>query len=70
MTARWLDMDAAADHLGVSRRWLERRVAERSVPHHRLGRLVRFTPSDLADIERGAAQTPMNVTRLRRAASP
>lgn len=40
----------AAKRLGVTTRWLEDQVQQRRVPHHRLGRQVRFTMSDITTI--------------------
>ena len=46
------DYDEAAARLHVKRSWLEAAVQRGEVPHRRLGRLVRFTPDDLAEIIR------------------
>lgn len=43
-------MEIAANRLGVSYDWLSERVRARSVPHRRLGRLVKFTDADLEAI--------------------
>ncbi|WP_410055474.1 helix-turn-helix domain-containing protein [Phycicoccus sp. M110.8] len=40
--------------LGVTQRWLEDQVQRRRVPHHRLGRQVRFSASDIEEIEKDA----------------
>lgn len=41
----------AAARLGVSERWLERRVADRSIPFRRLSpRVTRFSTADLEEI--------------------
>jgi excisionase family DNA binding protein len=45
-----LDYKAAARALGVSKTWLERRVARDSIPHLKVGRSVRFTGADIESI--------------------
>ena len=47
MTSRLLDVDAAAEYLSVTPRFIRRLVAERRVPFVKLGRHLRFDPSDL-----------------------
>jgi excisionase family DNA binding protein len=42
-----LDVNTAADYLGVSERFIRRLVAERRIPYHKLGRFVRIAQSDL-----------------------
>lgn len=44
--------DEVAKLLGVSKKWVQRRVQSGAMPHRRLGRLVRFYPEDLVEIER------------------
>lgn len=56
---RWLTTPQLADHLGVSVRWIKTQLARRAIPHHRLGRNVRFTPTDVARIEAATAQQPL-----------
>jgi excisionase family DNA binding protein len=51
-----LDYQQAADHLGVTKKWLQRAVQQRRIPHHRLGHYVRFTPDDLNEIVEAARQ--------------
>jgi excisionase family DNA binding protein len=58
------DYAEAARQLNVKRSWLETAVQQRKVPHHRLGRLVRFTTGDLAEILATTGQPA--VTRRRR----
>ena len=43
-----LDVEGAAQRLGVSTRWVRRAVAERRVPFVKVGRYVRFRDGDLA----------------------
>lgn len=47
MTSRLLDVDAAAQYLSVTPRFIRRLVAERRVPFVKLGRHLRFDPADL-----------------------
>lgn len=47
MSGKYLSYEDAAEHLGVSRRFLEKLVAERRIPYLRLGGKVRFLVEDL-----------------------
>lgn len=42
-----LDIQGAAGLLGVSVRWVRRRVFEATIPHYKLGGLLRFKASEL-----------------------
>jgi hypothetical protein len=53
-----LDFAAAAARLGVTQSWLERQATARTVPHRRLGRVIRFSEDDLAAIVAAHAVTP------------
>lgn len=44
---RLLDIEQAAEYLGVTERWVRRAIADRRIPFSRVGRLVRFDPRDL-----------------------
>jgi len=44
---RLLDVDAAAAHLGVNRRYVRRMVNERRIRHFKVGALVRFDEAEL-----------------------
>ena len=57
----------AAALLKVSPSWLKRAAAARAVPCRRLGRLVRFSGSDLEEIVTKAADRPVTA-RLRKLA--
>lgn len=46
-SSEWLTIDEAADHLKVGKRFIEERIAGDSIPHHRLGRLVRLNRAEL-----------------------
>jgi len=43
-----LDAEQAASQLGVTARWLEDSARAGIVPHHKLGRFIRFRASDVA----------------------
>ncbi len=45
-----LTLAQAAQYLNVSERYMRRLVAERRVPFHKIGRLLRFLASDLDDL--------------------
>jgi excisionase family DNA binding protein len=60
MTAQsWLSSEQLAEVLGVSKKWVADRVTNKTLPHHRVGRLVRFTPADVQAIDRQMAVTPV-----------
>ena len=42
-----LTIEELADHLGVTERHVRRLVAERGIPFLKVGRFVRFDPSDV-----------------------
>jgi excisionase family DNA binding protein len=46
---RLIDAREAAELLGVPYTWLLAEARARRIPHHRLGRYVRFSPADLRD---------------------
>lgn len=43
----WLDVPGAAEYLGVTERWIRTKVAERRLPHAKVGKFVRFKRDDL-----------------------
>lgn len=55
----WLTSEQLAQVLGVGIGWVQDRVTDRTLPHHRVGRLVRFTPADVRAIEKQTAVTPV-----------
>lgn len=65
MTDRWLDLTAAAQVLGVHPDWLYKRCTAKTIPHHKVGRRIRFTPTDLAAIERSTSVPVADPRRLR-----
>ncbi len=44
-----LDIAGLADHLGVTERFIRRLVAQRRIPFCKIGKFVRFDPTDIAD---------------------
>src|SRR5262245_13427978 len=53
----FLDIEQAAAYLGMSVRWLRRRVDEKSITHHKAAGLIRFHKDDL-DAFMEAARVP------------
>lgn len=47
----WLTPHEVADQTGYTVRTIQRWCRERRIPHVRVGRLLRFTPAQLAEIE-------------------
>lgn len=65
-----LTLEQAAQYLNVSERYMRRLVAERRVPFHKIGRLLRFLASDLDDLlEAGRVEPPKPLTSGRRRGS-
>lgn len=46
---RWLSVDAVAERLGVSEKWVRRKIASGELPAHRVGRLLRIGERGLAE---------------------
>lgn len=67
MRQNLLSMEAAADYLGASPRFIRRLVAERRVPYVKLGRLVRFTAEDLDGYIAAGRVEPLTVSDVLRA---
>ena len=44
---RYLDVPATAEYLGVTERHVRELVYRRAIPHHHVGRLLRFDLDDL-----------------------
>lgn len=63
MNERLRTFTEAAEYLNVPESWLREKVARRKVPHTRLGKHVRFTTADLADIVRQGHQSTVSNTR-------
>lgn len=59
MRERDLTVQELADLLQMSPRWVRQQVAARAIPHHRRGRLVRFTPADVAAIREDMGAQPV-----------
>ncbi|MEM9612915.1 MAG: helix-turn-helix domain-containing protein [Actinomycetota bacterium] len=43
-----IDVDAAAERLNVTPRFVRRLVAERRIPYYKIGKFIRFDESELA----------------------
>lgn len=65
---RWLKPPQLADLLGMSTDWVQTKVTEKSLPHHKVGRLTRFCPECVARIQRGTCVVPSEPARLRKPA--
>jgi excisionase family DNA binding protein len=44
-----MDIPQAAKRLGVTARFVRRLVAERRIPHYKVGHFVRFDPNEIDD---------------------
>jgi excisionase family DNA binding protein len=55
----FLTVDEAAQHLGVTVGWIYERTRRKAIPHHKLGKFVRFTEEDLQAIVEAAAKGTM-----------
>lgn len=53
-----LDIDGAAEFLGVKRSWVRDKVTARAIPFTLVGRHVRFSEEDLAAIVAAGRQRP------------
>lgn len=53
-----LTIAQAAERLNVPYTWLRDKVTARQVPHHRLGKHVRFTEDDLDQLLARSTQAP------------
>ncbi len=60
----WLDSAALAALLGLSKSWVQDEVTAKRLPHHRVGRLVRFSPADVRAIDRATAVPVADRPRL------
>jgi excisionase family DNA binding protein len=61
LPAEMLTIEEAAERIGMSVRYVRRAVAERRIAFHRLGRCIRFDPSDLAEFIHAHRVDPMTV---------
>jgi excisionase family DNA binding protein len=61
----WLKPAQLAEKLGVSTWWVQTEVTAGRIPFHRVGRLTRFSPADVAAIERTTAVPVLDRPRLR-----
>lgn len=63
-----LDVQGLADLFGVGKDWVYTAVEAGLIPHTRIGRLIRFTPEQVAEILAAGARpaaTPITVGRPR-----
>jgi len=51
----FLTVEEAAARLGVKPSWIYERTRHNTIPHHKLGKFVRFTEQDLRAIAEAAA---------------
>ena len=51
-TTKYLNYEDAATRINMTTKWLRRAVAERRIPFHKFGRLVRFHVDDLDEYAR------------------
>ena len=54
-----VDLEAAAAFLGVTVRWMRRRVAERAIPHYKLTGRLAFSPADLRQLRDASRVEPV-----------
>jgi excisionase family DNA binding protein len=52
---RWLSVAAVAERLGVSEKWVRRKIASGEMPAHRVGRMLRIGERGLAAFVAGKA---------------
>ena len=65
MTDRWMSVEEIADYLNVSKDTVYTRLAEGTIPAHKLGRLWRFKPSEVDEwVKSGIAASRSTATRL------
>lgn len=72
MSPVYLTPAEAADRLGLTESTVRKQAQAKSFPHHKVGRLLRFTETDLERIESLTAVEPANpfqTTRPKRRAS-
>ena len=60
-SAPLIDIEQAAERLGVTVRFMRRLIDERRIPYHKIGKYVRFDP---ADLDRFAMQGRVEPARL------
>ena len=53
-----VDIETAAAFLGVTVRWMRRRVAERAIPYYKLTGRLAFSPADLRQIRDSSRVEP------------
>lgn len=63
---RLLTVEAAAERLSTSPRFIRRLIAERRIEFHKVGRHVRITESALADFIEAGKVSPLTAADMRR----
>jgi excisionase family DNA binding protein len=66
MQTNYLTVDQAADYMNVSVRFIRRLVAERRIPFHKAGVLVRFSVADLEAFMLAGRVEPITSASVRR----
>ncbi len=59
LDGNWLDVPGLAALLRVPESWVYERTAAKAIHFHKVGRYIRFTPDDVAAIEKQTAQVPV-----------
>lgn len=62
-TTQLLTSQEAAERLCMSHEWVRKKVQRREIPFIRLGRCVRFTEAQLAEIIQGGVQSTSQTQR-------
>lgn len=63
---RFLTADQVADQLGITRHMVQAERERGTLPHHKVGRLIRFTQGDVDTyVERTAATPATHLVRTR-----
>lgn len=55
---QWVKVGQVADHLNVSRSWINKAVLNGAIPVHRVGRSLRFRLSEIDAWVNGASGVP------------
>jgi excisionase family DNA binding protein len=63
MSDKGMTIAEAAAVLGVPRTWVRDKVTAREIPHHRIGRHVRFFADDIKAIKKQSARPATTTTQ-------
>lgn len=58
MSERWLSVDEIAEHLGIKRDTVYKWVANKNMPAHKVGRLLKFQIKEVDDWVRKGEAAP------------